>query len=111
MAFGYAALGLFILSKNILSGLTNAIADVGKLALTNYLLQSIFLGWFFTGFGSGNFGKLNQWQLYLLVAEVVLVQIAFSVFWLKVYAIGPAEWLWQSAVAKRWASIKKPVQA
>ena len=110
MAFGYAALGLFILSKNILSGLTNAIADVGKLALTNYLLQSIFLGWFFTGFGSGNFGKLNQWQLYLLVAEVVLVQIAFSVFWLKVYAIGPAEWLWQSAVAKRSASIKKPVQ-
>ena len=111
MAIGYGALAGFILSKNIMAGLTKAIAEVGRFALTNYLLQSIFLGWFFTGFGSGNFGKLNQWQLYLLVAEVILFQIAFSVFWGKYYTLGPAEWLWKCAVAKQWLPIKKSTAA
>ena len=44
------------------------------------------------------FGKLQQYQLYLLVAEVWLVQIIFSVLWLRHFAYGPAEWLLCSLV-------------
>jgi uncharacterized protein len=38
--------------------------------------------------------------------EFWLVQIVFSIFWLKFYPIGPAEWLWRCLVAKKWLPFK-----
>lgn len=108
LAVAYAALVMWIMKQGWLHYCIKAFAVVGRLALTNYLLQSIFLTWFFTGFGSGNFGKLSQWQLYFFVSLVVLVQVVFSVLWLRKYPQGPAEWLWRSAIAKRWLPFKKP---
>jgi uncharacterized protein len=74
-------------------------------------LQSIFLMWFFTGFGTGSFGKLPQWQLYFLATEVVLVQIVFSIFWLRYCSMGPAEWLWRCAYHKKWLPFPKKKDA
>jgi uncharacterized protein len=72
------------------------------MALTIYLLQSILCVIFFTGFGMGYFGKLQQWQLYFFAAEVALVNIVFSVFWLRYFYHGPAEWLWRCLIYKKW---------
>jgi uncharacterized protein len=92
-ALGYACLVIWMLQKNILSSLWKTIACVGQMALTNYLLQSIFFLFFFTGFGMTNYAKLVQYELYFLVAEVWLVQTVFSMVWLKYFYYGPAEWL------------------
>ncbi|MES2775782.1 MAG: DUF418 domain-containing protein [Bacteroidota bacterium] len=108
MALGYAALVMWLLQANLLRFFTKGFAAVGRIALTNYLLQSIFLSWFFTGAGSGNFGKLNQWQMYFFVLLVMLMQIVLSVFWLRRYQQGPAEWLWRCAIAKKWLPFKTP---
>ena len=48
------------------------------MALTNYLLQSIACTLFFTGFGMGYFGKLDQYQLYIVVFEIWIAQVVFS---------------------------------
>ena len=106
MAAGYAALFLYLLQLHILlERLLASIAAVGEMALSNYLFQCIFLSLFFTGFGMTYFGKLQQYQLYLLVAEVWLVQIVFSVLWLRHFAYGPAEWLLRSLVYGKKLSI------
>ena len=96
LAIGYTALVMSLLQLKILQGILSALADTGKMALTNYLIQSIFLSLFFTGFGMTYFGKLQQYQLYVLVAEVWLVQVVFSVIWLRNFSYGPAEWLLRS---------------
>jgi uncharacterized protein len=92
-AFGYACLIIWLIQKNFLPAFWNALAAVGRMALTNYLVQSIFFLFFFTGFGMTNYGKLVQYELYFLVAEVWLVQTVFSMVWLKYFYFGPAEWL------------------
>jgi uncharacterized protein len=101
MALGYAALLAWLTRSTLLAWLWNALAAVGRLSLTNYLLQSLFCTLFFTGAGMNSYGNLPQWQLYLVVAEVVLAQTIFSIFWLRYFDIGPAEWLWRSLTEKK----------
>ena len=93
MAIGYAGLVIFFLSIGLLNRLWKAFSCVGRLALTNYLVQSLLCTIFFYGYGMGYYGRLTQLQLYFIVAEIILVQIVFSVLWLKYYNYGPAEWL------------------
>ncbi len=95
MALGYASLVMALLHTTVFSKIFSAFAAVGKMALTNYLLQSIVCTMFFFGYGMGYFARLTQFQLYLFVAEVLLLQTIFSVLWLRRFTYGPAEWLWR----------------
>jgi uncharacterized protein len=101
-ALGYASLVLFLLGTGPLNRLWRSFAYVGKMALTNYLLQSIICTLFFTGFGMGYFGRLSQYQLYIVAGEICLLQIAFSVIWLRYFTYGPAEWLLRCLMYKSW---------
>ena len=102
MATGYAALVGLLVSIGFLTRFWGALAAVGRLALTNYLVQSIICTLFFTGFGGGYFGRLQQVELYYIVLEICMVQTIFSVLWLRHYQLGPAEWLWRCLVYKKW---------
>jgi len=110
LALGYCSLVIFFLHAGFFKILWRGFANVGRLALSNYLLQSIVFTLFFTGFGAGYFARLNQIQLYLLVIEVCAAQIVLSTVWLKFYHIGPAEWLWRCLVyGKRLPFSKKKI--
>ena len=110
MALAYTSFVMWFLAAGILNGLWKAFAAVGKLALTNYFIQTIICTIFFYGYGMGYYGRLTQWQLYLFAAEVIMVQIALSVIWLKYYNYGPAEWLLRRLSSGKWLSktIRKP---
>jgi uncharacterized protein len=92
MAVGYASLLLWMLKLAVLKWVNEVFAAVGKMALTNYLLQVIIAAFWFYGYGMGFYGRFVQWELYAAVAEITMVQIVFSVFWLRYYKQGPAEW-------------------
>ncbi len=109
MATGYASLIIGLLRLNIMSWLWRAIGLVGSMALTNYFLQCLVCSFFFYGYGFGYFGKLEQWELYFMVVELALIQVVFSVLWLRYFSIGPLEWLWSSLIYRKWMPIKKPV--
>ena len=109
LATGYASLLLWLLRMNwkLFSWIWKALAAAGQMALSNYILQTILCTFFFYGYGFGYFGRLQQWELYFFVAEVVLLQIVFSVFWLRYYTMGPVEWLWRCLVYRKWLPNKK----
>lgn len=106
LTVGYAAGILFLFRSGLLRFVWTAFEKVGKLALTNYLFQSIFCLVFFTGFGMGYFGRLQQYQLFLFALEICIVQIVFSVFWLRYFTYGPAEWLLRCLMHWKWLPIK-----
>ncbi len=106
-ALGYTSLFLLLLRASFLQPIGRALSKVGQMALSNYLLQSLVCVLFFDGFGMGYFARLQQWQLYLFAAEVVLVNIVFSVFWLRYFYHGPAEWLLRCLVSKSWLPNRK----
>jgi uncharacterized protein len=72
------------------------IATVGRMPLTNYLMQTVIATFIFYGWGLGfwNRGAPTAWLL-LAVVPYVLVQIPFSVWWLNRFRYGPLEYLWR----------------
>src|ERR1051325_8211084 len=73
-----------------------AFAAVGRMALSNYLLQSLICTTIFYGYGLALFGKVRPSLGLLLTTIICLIQIPLSVWWLRRFRFGPIEWLWRS---------------
>jgi uncharacterized protein len=72
------------------------IGQVGRMALSNYVLQSIICSFLFSGYGLGMYEKVGAAGLWGITFAVYLVQIPLSVWWLSRFQFGPLEWLWRS---------------
>jgi len=90
LSLGY--LSLVMLSADRLQ----VLAPVGRMALTNYLLQSLVWTWVFYGHGLGLWGQLPRWSHPLFVLGFFAVQVVFSHWWMTRFRFGPFEWLWRS---------------
>ena len=83
-------------------------APAGRMALTNYLMQSLVCTLVFYGYGLGRFEQLPRaWQP-LFVLVVFLVQLAASRWWLARFRFGPMEWLWRGATYGRLPALRHP---
>ncbi len=69
------------------------LAKVGRMALTNYVLQSLVCSILFGGFGFGLYEKVGAAGLLGIMFLVYLAQIPFSIWWLGRFQFGPLEWL------------------
>ena len=67
---------------------------VGRMALTNYLTQSLFFVWFFRL--THTFGSVGPALGFVPTVIFFALQIWFSVWWLRRYQFGPVEWVWRS---------------
>lgn len=72
-----------------------ALANVGRLALSNYLLQTIVCTTIFYGHGLGLFATLSRAELWLLLPPMWLSQTMLSCVYLKFFKRGPVEYLWR----------------
>jgi uncharacterized protein len=72
------------------------LAPVGRMALTNYLSQTVISLLLFYGFGLGLIGKMGPAATVGLTLGIFCVQVAFSHWWLARFRFGPAEWVWRS---------------
>ena len=107
MAVGYIGIVMICCKLRLFSGLLRALACVGQMALTNYLAQTIICNTIFLGFGFGLWGKLQRYELYLVVLVIWIFQIICSVAWLERYRFGPAEWLWRSLTYRKRQPFRK----
>jgi uncharacterized protein len=73
-----------------------ALAPVGRMALTNYLTQSLLGVALFYGIGLRLFGRVGPTALVALSVATVAAQAVISRWWLARFRFGPAEWLWRS---------------
>lgn len=76
--------------------LTGALANVGRMALTNYLMQSVIATSIFYWFGLGYFDQIPRTACAAIVVGIFIGQIIFSNIWMSIFRIGPMEWLWRS---------------
>ncbi|MDN8599498.1 DUF418 domain-containing protein YeiB [Citrobacter enshiensis] len=90
---GYTALMFGFWPQLSRSKLVIAIACVGRMALSNYLLQTLICTTLFYHFGL--FMKFDRLELLLFVVPVWLANLLFSVIWLHFWRQGPVEWLWR----------------
>lgn len=96
VALGHIGLLVLLSKSNLANSLLKLFANVGQMAFTNYLMQSIICGLTFYGFGFGYFGKPERFELAYFVGAVWIFQIIFSAIWLRFFLFGPLEWIWRS---------------
>jgi uncharacterized protein len=98
LACGYGAAIIWATEKATGRKLLAWAAPIGRMAFTNYLMQSVIFGWVFYGYGLGLFGKLGVAAALAIGIGVYILQIVFSAYWLQHFLYGPVEWLWRSAM-------------
>ena len=92
----YIGLFTMLFKKKIGAKLLSPFQTIGRMALTNYLLQTgFYLIFFFHWTGFELYGKLGLSATYLLALLFFASQVAFSRWWLKRYSQGPVEKLWK----------------
>ena len=94
LAAFYASSLLLLLQRHPWRRRLAPLGAVGRLALTNYLLQSILINPVCIAFGL--FDKITPSLGLLLALLIWLIQVPASVWWLKRFRFGPAEWIWRS---------------
>ncbi len=95
LALGYAAL-FALLWRRGRRGLLEYAAPAGRMALTNYLLQTILQSILFYGWGFGMIGTLGLVFVFPISIALLALQVAYSRWWLARFRFGPVEWLWRS---------------
>lgn len=100
-AIGYVLWASWLFHKLAPGGWLRGLENVGRIALTTYLSQTVICTFLFYSYGLGWFGTLDRFQLLQVVAGVWTWNIIFAAVWLKFFDIGPVEWAWRSAVEGR----------
>lgn len=78
------------------------LAPAGRMALTNYLMQSLVCALVFTAWGWGLIGTLAPLTVCLIAITLYLVQLGCSRWWLRSHAYGPVEWWLRALTHWRW---------
>jgi uncharacterized protein len=69
------------------------VAAVGRMALTNYLLQTVICTTIFYGHGFGLFGQVDRAGQLAIVLGIWAFQLLASSAWLAYVTVGPVEWV------------------
>jgi uncharacterized protein len=98
LAAGYLAAVVVGFESGRLRAVLAPFAWVGRMALTNYLMQSLVIGFVLFGVGPGLAlaGKIGTSAIFGIVCTFFIVQMLISRWWLSRFAQGPAEWLWRA---------------
>ena len=96
LVLGYTSLIILLFRLKPLNRLGDWLAATGKMALTNYLMQSIIGAFIFYGFGFAQFNQFNRVEIAITILLVWIFQIIFSSVWMKYFNYGPFEWIWRS---------------
>lgn len=100
LSVGYAAGILFLCTRRWGTVLLGWAAPLGRMAFTNYLMQSIVFSAVFFGWGLGLYGMKAMPALATGTA-VYGLQVVASAAWLRRYRFGPVEWLWRTMMYGR----------
>ncbi|MGY0036031.1 DUF418 domain-containing protein [Pedobacter sp. NJ-S-72] len=84
---------------------------MGKMTLTNYMMQSILATFIFLNVGLGIFNTMPYWFYIFIALLIFSIQIGFSKWWLIHYNYGPVEWIWRQLSYGKRLPIRKKDEA
>jgi uncharacterized protein len=103
MSIGIPAMSIFYIASIVLwhqrkpkLALWHSLSNVGRMALSNYLGQSVICTFLFYSYGLGLYGKVSPAESVLITLAIFGVQLILSAWWLKRFRFGPMEWVWRS---------------
>ncbi len=96
LAAGYVCAVVLAFHSRVWRFIPSLFAPVGRMALTNYVTQSFFIGALLYGFAFGLAGKIGAASMLGACIAFFACQIVFSHLWLTYFRFGPLEWAWRA---------------
>jgi uncharacterized protein len=87
--------------------LTARLAATGRMAFTNYILQTVICTTLFYGHGFGLIGKVPRIGQAGILVVIWVLQLHLSPLWLRYFRFGPLEWLWRSLSYRKWQALRR----
>ena len=106
-SFGYISCFCLLYLKRRSAAFWKLISFPGRMALTNYIGQSIMGVLIFYGIGLGLGADTGLIYGELIALSVFIIEIAFSCGWLQIFKFGPLEWIWRCLTYLHIFSIRK----
>jgi uncharacterized protein len=107
MAIGYATTIVLLVEAKIGLKVLAPLRYIGRMSLSNYILQSVVCTFLFYSYGLGLYGSVTHKVGLLLTLVIFIGQIFVSKWWLKNYQYGPLEWVWRTVTYKNVLSMKR----
>lgn len=109
MGISYMAGMAWLFMKYETSGMWRYIAAPGRMALTNYIGQSLIGILLFYGIGFGWGASVGLGTTELIACGVFVVELLCSLAWLRYFRYGPLEWIWRMLTYGEYLKIKKEI--
>ena len=110
LTFTYVSVALLVLARwpGLSRGLA-PIANAGRMALTNYLVQIAVLDLLFSGYAIG-LGQIRPIAGFVLALACFSLEVMLSTLWLARFQLGPAEWLWRTLTYGHMLPLSRPTK-
>ncbi len=96
LAIGYVAFVALLMRSEAIGRWLAPLASVGRMALSNYLLQSVICTTLCYSYGLAWYGRVEPAMGLLLTVVIFALQIPLSRLWLASFDYGPVEWIWRT---------------
>lgn len=93
-----------------LKAVLKPLRHVGRMALTNYIMQSLIGLTLFSSIGFAMYESLSPSQTLLTAVAVYCFQVFFSKLWLSYFRFGPLEWIWRCFTYKKLLPISRSAE-
>ncbi|RAS06170.1 DUF418 domain-containing protein [Ensifer adhaerens] len=111
LAGAYVGAMMLLFGSETGHSLRNLLAPAGRMALSNYLLQSLIAALIFHGYGLGLIGQVAPLASVLIALAIFAAQLFISHWWMARFAYGPLEWILRFITIGRVPQWRRPAEA
>lgn len=101
LSVGYLAVIAWLSEKPWMKWWNAPLQNVGRLALTTYLSQSVICVVLFYSWGFGLYGEYERQEFLPIVGAIWLFNLLFAAIYLRFRPVGPVEAWWRARCAER----------
>ena len=95
VALGWVGTVMLACRSTAFAQISPVLAAVGRMAFSNYILQTLICTTIFYGHGLGFFGRVDRLGQVGIVLMIWALELILSPLWLARFQFGPLEWLWR----------------
>ncbi|SDN24201.1 DUF418 domain-containing protein [Bacillus sp. OK048] len=104
----YVGLLILLLQFPFVQKLLSPLKSYGRMALTNYIFQTVFI--YLAGYAFNLFGSISYLQSLAVCISIYVIQLVFSVIWLRYFQFGPLEWIWRGLTYLELPPMRKRIK-
>ncbi|MGS1106562.1 DUF418 domain-containing protein [Achromobacter anxifer] len=107
LSMSYAAALLLAMRTGPGARLAGWLVPAGRMALSNYLMQSVVCAFLFTAWGLRLFASVSPLAAFCIAVALFAAQLPLSAWWLRRHAYGPVEWFLRALTIGAWPAWRR----